>query len=128
MHWLAPNLMVEDVSATVEWYERTLDAERIGEMPEDGDDLVWAQIEMGDVWIMFQQRESLEEELPSIAGTEIGGSFTMYIDVDDIDSLATSLEDVSHVLEMRTTDYGRREFAIEDPNGYVLWFGEKAEG
>jgi len=27
---------------------------------------------------------------------------------------------------MRTTDYGRREFPIEDPNGYVLWFGEKA--
>jgi len=124
-NWLAPDLMVEDVAATVSWYEDGLGAETIGTLPEDADDPIWAQVEIGDVWIMFQGRASLEEELPSIAGTPIGGSFTLSVDVDDLDASAESVADVPRVLEVRTTDYGRREFAIEDPNGYVLWFGEK---
>lgn len=35
--------------------------------------------------------------------------------------------EIEVVQEMHDTDYGRREFAVEDLNGYILWFGEKLE-
>lgn len=123
---LTPNLMVEDVTTTVEWYEGTLGAEQTSEMEEEGE-LVWAQVELDDVKLMFQRRDSLEEELPTMRDSEIGGSLTFYLHVDDVEGLAESVADEPRVLEMRTSEYGLREFAIEDCNGYVLWFGEIIE-
>jgi uncharacterized glyoxalase superfamily protein PhnB len=118
--------MVEDVAATIDWYERALDAETIGQMPEGSDDPEWAQVRIGEVSIMFQQRASLEADLPSFEGTEIGASMTLYIDADDVRALYDELAGGADVaLELRETAYGRREFAVTDPNGYVLWFGEK---
>jgi hypothetical protein len=32
------------------------------------------------------------------------------------------------VEDLHETDFGWEQFAIEDPNGYVLWFGEKLGG
>ena len=123
---LTPNCMVEDVAATVDWYERVLGATTVDRMPEAGDDLLWAQVRIGDVSIMFQERASLEAELPSFEGAEIGASLTLYVDAEDVRELHGELADEAEVvLELRETDYGRREFAIADPNGYVLWFGEK---
>lgn len=126
---LTPNLMVEDVAETLEWYRRELDADVIGRMPED-DDPVWAQVALGDAWLMFQERDSLEADVPALEDAEIGGSFTLYVDVDDASGLHDRLVagrdgDSTVVQDLRETEYGRREFAIADPNGYVLNFGEK---
>ena len=120
---VTPNLMVEDVVSTVAWYEEELGFERTSEMDEDGE-LVWAQVERDDVRLRFQRRESLEAEVPVLAGSPIGGSLTFYVHVDDDESLAQSIADHERVLDMRTSEYGLREFAIRDCNGYVLWFGE----
>ena len=35
--------------------------------------------------------------------------------------------EIEFVQELHDTDYGRREFAIEDNNRYILWFGDKLE-
>lgn len=127
---LTPNLMVEDVAETLAWYRRELDADVLGRMPEGSDDPVWAQVALGDAWLMFQARDSLEADVPALAGAEIGGSFTLYVDVDDASGLHDRLVDGPDadgpvVQELRETEYGRREFAVADPNGYVLNFGEK---
>jgi uncharacterized glyoxalase superfamily protein PhnB len=123
---LTPNCMVEDVAATVEWYERWLDAEEMGRLPDDAEDPEWAQVRLGDVSLMFQTRASLEEELPAFAEREVAGSTALYIDVEDAEALHDELAGAAEVvLDFRETAYGRREFAVTDPNGYVLWFGEK---
>jgi uncharacterized glyoxalase superfamily protein PhnB len=118
--------MVEDVAETVAWYERRLGAEQTSELESDGE-LVWAQVERDDVRFMFQRRDNMESELPSLADAPIGGSLSIYVHVDDVEALATELADVDRVLEMRTSEYGLLEFAIRDYNGYVLWFGEILE-
>lgn len=120
---LTPNLMVEDVTSTVDWYERRLGFEQTSELG-DQDDLEWAQVERDDVAVMFQRRDSIVSEVPAFADAPVGGSFTLYLRVDDVESLAAGLDDVERVLDLRTSEYGMREFAVEDPNGYVLWFGE----
>lgn len=123
---LTPNLMVEDVAATVEWYRERLDADVIDEVSA-ADESIWAHLAIDDVRLMFQDRESLEEELPAMTGAAIGGSFTMYVDVDDVEALSERLAEEARPLPMRTASYGRREFAVRDPNGYVLWFGEDTD-
>ena len=130
LNTLTPNLMVENVEATVEWYEQVLDAETVGTVPSEAEgQLWWAQVMIDEVPLMFQHRDSLEEEYPPLEGAALGGSLTFYIDVDDADGLHDRLEttDAERVQELRDTDYDRREFAIQDCNGYILWFGEKVD-
>jgi uncharacterized glyoxalase superfamily protein PhnB len=126
---LTPNLMVENVSETLAWYERVFDATELGRMPPETEQPEWAQLEFGDVWLMLQERDSLEADVPGLAGAEMGGSLTLYIDVNDAEGLfeRVSGTDAPVAQELRETEYGRREFAIEDPNGYVLAFGEKLD-
>lgn len=126
---MTPNLMVADVAATLAWYERVLGAEELARMPPESDEPEWAQVEFGDVWLMFQSRDSLEGEIPALEGAEIGGSLSLYIDVDDALAVNEQVRTAGAtvVQELRETEYGRREFAIEDGNGYVLAFGEKRE-
>jgi uncharacterized glyoxalase superfamily protein PhnB len=122
--------MVEDVDGTAAWYERVFDADVVATLPEDPDaDHWWAQVQVGDASLMFQERESLTEKLPELAGESIGGSVALYVDVDDSDALCADLDaaGVEVIREPHETDFGWRQFAVTDCNGYVLWFGEKLD-
>jgi uncharacterized glyoxalase superfamily protein PhnB len=125
---LTPDLMVEDLAETVAWYERVLDAEVVATLPEEGD-AWWAQVEIGDASLMFQERDSLTGKLPALEGESIGGSVALYIDVDDAETLQDDLgaAGVDIIEELHETDFGWKQFAVSDCNGYVLWFGEKLE-
>jgi uncharacterized glyoxalase superfamily protein PhnB len=127
---LTPDLMVEDLEATVEWYRRAFDAEVVATLPagEEGDEEPWwAQVMIDGAPLMLQTRESLEEKLPGMAGVEIGGSVAFYLDVDDAGALHDDLvsRGVEVTRELHETEFGWRQFAVADPNGYVLWFGER---
>lgn len=126
---LTPDLMVEDLEETVSWYERVFDADAVATLPEEGEDSWWAQLEIGDASLMLQERGSLSEKLPALEGASLGGSVAFYMDVDDAEALQADLEaeGVEILDEVHETDFGWRQFAVEDCNGYVLWFGEKLE-
>jgi len=126
---LTPDLMVEDLAETVEWYEHVFDAEVEATLPEDGTDSWWAQIAIGDASLMFQERHSLTEKISSLDGVSVGGSLALYLDVDDAEALRDDLDEagVTFAEDLHETDFGWEQFAIEDPNGYVLWFGEKLD-
>ena len=49
----------------------------------------------------------------------------MFIEVEGIDALHDRLKPlVTMVMPIETKFYGMREFAIEDPDGYVITFAE----
>jgi len=125
---LTPNLMVDDVSATIAFYRDTLGFAVTGTMPAKGEGApVWASLSAGDVSLMFQARHSLEEELPQLTGQPISASLTLYIGVDDADALYESIRSNAHIIkEPQTTFYGAREFYIQDPSGYILAFSSPA--
>ncbi len=51
---------------------------------------------------------------------------TFYIKVDDAETLWNQLkEKVNIVYELETFDWGMREFAIYDNNGYMIQFGQE---
>lgn len=127
---ITPDLMVEDINETVAWYEDVLDAEVVATLPaEAGSEYFWAQVSIDGTQLMFQERDSLEEKLPVLSEESIGGAVPLYIDIDDAERRHKTLEanDVDIVKPPHETEFGWRQFAATDPNGYVLWFGEKLE-
>lgn len=127
---LTPDLMVEDLAETVEWYESVFDAEVEARLPDGDDDSWWAQLAIGDASLMVQERDSLTEKISTLDGSAVGGSLALYLDVDDAERLRNNLADagVEIAEDLHETDFGWEQFAIEDCNGYVLWFGEKLDG
>ena len=62
---LTPNLMVEDVNQTIQFYRDVLAFEVLATVPEEGT-FAWAMLKRDNVEIMFQQRVSLTEEIPTL--------------------------------------------------------------
>ena len=121
---LTPNLMVEDVNETVTFYQDVLGFALLASVPEEGQ-FNWAMMQHDAVEIMFQSRASLTEDVPLFKDKAIGGSLTLYIDVEDIKGLYGQVQNRVTILhEMTTTSYGTREFTIQDCNGYVLTFAQ----
>lgn len=123
MESLSPNIFVNDINATVDFY-KTLGFNLAMSVPEDGNNLVWAMMTNGSVTIMFQTFESLADELPQINRTN-GGSLLLYINLKDIQGFFDGVKDKVTVLKgLEKTFYGATEFSILDNNNYVLTFAE----
>lgn len=66
------------------------------------------------------------KEYPSFAGKPLGCTGTLFVEMQGVDALHDRLRgSVTIVMPIETKFYGMREFAIEDPDGYVLTFAER---
>lgn len=120
--------MVDDLDETLAWYRENLDASLVAELPTEPDvDSWWAQVTMGDVSIMFQERDNLIEKIPAVADMDVGTAAPIFISVDDAQYIHDRLDEssASIVQSLHETEFGWLQFAVRDPNGYILWFGEK---
>jgi lactoylglutathione lyase len=123
---LTPNLMVEDVNRTVEFYRDLLGFELAGYVPETGQ-FDWAAMKRDGVELMFQARSSLGADIPELADMPVGGSLTFYTEVTDLRELYERLKGrVAIVQDWHTTFYSTNEFAFQDCNGYILALSEAA--
>ena len=124
---LTPNLMVEDVAATLAWYGEYLDFVTAMTVP-DQPPYNWAMAASGGAALMFQSRASYTEEAPWVAGQATGGSLGFYIKVTDVEGWYQRLRGkVTVVKEPYTTFYGAREFVIRDGNGYHLCLAQHTD-
>jgi uncharacterized glyoxalase superfamily protein PhnB len=124
MNELIPNLMVEDVNRTVDFYKKILGFELSITVPSQGR-FHWALMKNGDAKIMFQLKESFEHELKLPKPIPVCGSLTLYIRSDDIGSLYDRIIDhVNLVNDMHDTFYDTIEFTIKDINNYMLTFAQ----
>lgn len=121
---LSPNLIAADVNKTVAYYTQTLGFSLIASVPETGV-YNWAMLMRDGITMMFQSLPSLQEDLPQLKITSKGSLGTFYIKVKGLDSLYASLKEKADIaVDMRTTFYGAREFAVKDLDGYYLMFAE----
>ena len=125
---LTPNLMVNDVEETIEYYTDVLGFTLLMTVPETGK-LDWAMVKRNDVVIMFQTKKSLTSGLPRMASEKPGGGLTFYIKVDRISEIHEELfnNEVEIISELESTFYNTIEFSVVDVNGYVLTFSEEQE-
>lgn len=123
MESLSPNIFVNDIIATINFYE-LLGFKVAMSVPETGPDFVWAMMTNGSVTMMFQTFSSLADDLPEIHRTD-GGSLLLYINLKNIRAFFEEIKDKVTVLKgLETMFYGATEFSIKDNNGYVLTFAE----
>ena len=126
MKSLSPNLMVNDVSQTLEFYIKTLGFKKVMTVPDSGN-LVWAMVQSGAITFMFQEKKNIKEEYPQLAQFEQGGGLSFYINVTNVQELYDNIKGkVKIVKELYKTFYGSTDFAIEDNNGYILTFSQSA--
>ena len=120
---LTPELLVDDLAATISWYRDLLGFKEVTISPEQGTP-VFARIKRGQAEIMLFRRSEFSQEIKAFQDIMVGGSFVLYITVEDIYSTWGTVKDKATVVQpLHSTDYGSTEFTIEDCNGYHLMFG-----
>jgi catechol 2,3-dioxygenase-like lactoylglutathione lyase family enzyme len=121
---LTPNLIVSSVEKSLSFYETTLGFARGMTVPEQSP-FVFASVTSGPIEIFFNDRSTVSKESPQMGGLALGGGNTMFIEITGIDAYHDQVKDhVKIVLPIVTQWYGMREFAIVDPDGYVITFAE----
>ena len=122
---LTPNLIVSSVESSLAFYEGVLGFDRGMTVPEQSP-FVFASVTCGPVEIFFNDRSTVAKESPQFAGKPTGGGNTMFIEMDGVDAYHDHIKDrVRIVMPIATQWYGMREFAIEDPDGYVITFAQR---
>ena len=115
---LTPMLRTWDLKGSVEFYTGLLGFESEG----TSDEWSWASLRHDDVTIMLSGPNHHEgDQSPAFTGS-------LYFKTDDVDSLWERVKDQARVCyPVESFDYGMREFAIYDNNGYLLQFGQELE-
>ena len=122
---LTPNLLVANVERSLAFYEGVLGFARGFTVPEQSP-FVFASVTGGPVEIFFNDAAGAIKEYPAFGGKPIGATGTMYIEVEGVDALHDRLKPtVPIVMPLVTQFYSMREFAIEDPDGYVITFAQR---
>jgi lactoylglutathione lyase len=122
---LTPNLLVSNVERSLAFYIDTLGFERGLTVPEQSP-FVFASVTSGPIEIFFNDAATAVKEYPAFGGKPLGATGTMFIELEGVEALHDRLRSsVKIVMPLVTQFYGMREFAIEDPDGYVVTFAER---
>ncbi len=122
---LTPNLIVASVERSLAFYIDILGFSKGFTVPDESP-LVFGSVASGAVEIFFNEQKTAVHEYPVFGGKPIGATGTMYIEVTGVDALHDHLKSkVSIVMPLVTQFYGAKEFAIADPDGYVITFAER---
>ena len=91
---------------------------------------VWLQ--RGAVNVFLNAREGVAEDMPLLVSRAIGGTNTLFVVIEaetaeaGVDALHAEIADRAKVvMPLKTQFYGMREFAVEDPDGYVIFFAQR---
>lgn len=115
---LHPTLWVKEVKAAIDWYVQVLGFTEANYV----EDWQWGAVQKDQVLIMLAQPNSHT----SFEGPHFTGSF--YFNTDDVEAWWEKLKNSPHVYyELESFEYGMREFAIKDLNGYILQFGQRID-
>lgn len=114
---MTPMLRTPDLQGTIAFYTEVLGftCETVSE------DWGFAALQCDGIALMLSGLNAHEGDV----ATAFTGS--LYLRTDDVDGLWRRLKDRAHVCyPIEEFEYGMREFAIYDNNGYLLQFGQES--
>jgi catechol 2,3-dioxygenase-like lactoylglutathione lyase family enzyme len=119
-HRVLPCLLVSDMRRSLDFYLHTLGFTQTGYYPIESDP-IRTEVRRDDVAIiLLTEAAHGSAETPAFTGA-------LYIFPESIEQLAEELRGkVAFAWGPENTDFGMREFAIRDPDGYTLVFAERA--
>lgn len=125
---MATNLMVENVERSIAFYRDILGFTVFDSVPGSKGGLQFAILGKDKLMLMLQERENLIGEYPILSVSKVQPSVTLYIRVDNFDCVYADIKKQYPIYkDIHTTFYGAKEFAITDPDNYVLTFTENSE-
>jgi uncharacterized glyoxalase superfamily protein PhnB len=124
MKKLTPVLYVEQIEPVLSFWVDRLGFGRTAEVPE-GDRLGFVILQKGNVEVMYQTRQSVENDAPALAGTPMKGAM-LFIEVEDLDAVEKALEGIAPVVPRRRTFYGADELTVREPAGNAVTFAQFA--
>ena len=111
---LVPMLQTNDMARTRNWYQQVLGFHCVSAQDDQ-----WCRLERDDIAIMFTRNARLGS--PHATATQ-------YIYVDDVYELWNTIsQKCTAKWGPEKMQYGLVEFAVKDPNGYLLSFGQPSE-
>jgi uncharacterized glyoxalase superfamily protein PhnB len=123
---VTPNLLVRDVAKSLAFYRDVLGFEVVATIPPDSSSLVFVWLKRDGVNVFLNDATTAGDEYSALKGKPIGGSLTIYVTMTGIDDYFVTVSPRAKVeAGLETKFYGMREFAILDPDGYVLTFAEE---
>jgi uncharacterized glyoxalase superfamily protein PhnB len=125
---LTPNLVVRDVAASMEFYRSVLGFQPAMKVPEQPP-YVFGSVTAGNVEIFFNDQKVVAEDYPALGSKPIGGALTLYIEVEGIEQVLAAVQKSNAKITMPLKDqfYGIREFAFEDPEGWIVTIAERIQ-
>ncbi|MFZ0287607.1 MAG: VOC family protein [Candidatus Sulfotelmatobacter sp.] len=123
---LTPNLVVRNVEASLNFYRNVLGFQPGFTVP-DAPPYVFGSVTSDGVEIFFNDQKAVAEDYPALGAKPIGGSLTLFIEVEEFEDLFQRVQQHGAKITMPMKDqfYGMREFAFEDPEGWVVTFAER---
>lgn len=116
---VTPRFPVANLAATIDFYTKKLGFRPEALWPKDNP--TFCILDRDSVSLAFYEADSRSD--PASPG---GGE--IYIDVDDVTGLHRSLKDLAAIeWGPEVYGYGRREFALLDPDGYRVIFTEPTD-
>lgn len=122
MQSVSPNIFVNDIRKTLEFYETI--GFKVVTIVGDKDDPIFTLMRCGNVSFMFQTFKSIGDTLPVVSRMN-GGSLLLYVNIKSIRDFYEKIKDKVTVLHgLNKTFYGATEFSIVDNNNYMITFAE----
>lgn len=126
---ISPQLTVDDVSKSMEYYGRVLGfTQGLALRGEDGA-VMHGEVKLGDVTLMFGAAtpdNAATEKLSQGAPKGVGVLLYFNLGDEDIDRYHNDAKDAGAKIVEAIDDrfWGDRTFTVEDPDGYVLMFAK----
>ncbi len=121
---LIPMLGVEDVEKSITFYKDALGFEKFQDVEFKGK-VAWAIARSADTMLMFTCQPG---GAATVADREARKKLYFYFYPDDVVALHAELKEKGYaVTDLRVTFYKMKEFELEDPDGYQLWFGQDSD-
>jgi len=118
-----PVLIVDVIEPSLPFWQERLGFARPTEVP-DGDHLGFVILANGAVEIMYQTAALLQKDSNAHTAAFKGDKTFLFVEVDDIDSLATALKGFEIFMPRRETFYGSTEIGYLEPGGHLVTFAQ----
>lgn len=128
---VVPNLIVADINRSTTFYRDVLGFTIVTTVPDQAP-YVFVWLKRDSVSVFLNAPAGIESDMPELAGRSIGGTATLFVTVEatnpteGVDTLMNTIGSRAKVvMPLKDQFYGMREFAVEDPDGYIILFAQR---
>jgi len=128
---VTPNLVVSNVERSLAFYRDVLGFSVFTTAPQ-ASGFAFAWMTRDGVSVFLNSLESVKAEHAGIGAKPIGGTASLFIVLEaatiaaGVDAMFKTIDGRARVeMPLKDQFYGMREFAIEDPDGYLIIFAQE---